>query len=285
MLTRKKILKLYRIFLNLLCVPFFLRRFLQAEVGIEYNVSLSDKWKLLFGISRNVRNIPGATSWWEHIMMVEMILSIPASLDGAVVECGCFNGLSTASLSLACSLTGRRLKVFDSFKGLPEPAVDDQVHRLPHYAEIHSYKKGNFKADVQSVKRNLETFGKPQVCDLIPGFFSDTLPFFSDRCVFVFVDVDLRESLKTCLKYLYPLLQNGCRLYTHEAHHLEIAQLFFDKEWWSRTMDLPAPGLIGAGTGLAFNAHFGSAIGYTIKDIELQNWPIVCQDTEMEDEH
>jgi O-methyltransferase len=275
---RARILKLYWLVLNVACAPFFLRKFFQAKVGCDYNVRLLDKIRLLVSIMRNVRKIPGATSWWEHLLLVETVLSIPPLTKGVVVECGCFNGSSTASLSLACSLTGRKLKVFDSFEGLPDPLAIDVLHHLPHYGEIHHYVKGTFRASVESVKRNLERFGCLDACDLVPGFFDETLPSFSEECALVFLDVDLRSSLETCLRYLFPLLQEGCKLFTHEAHHLEIAQVFFDSGWWAKNVGSTAPGLIGAGTGLAFNASFGSAIGYTIKELQSQNMQVVRQD-------
>ncbi len=265
--------------LNLILALVFLRRFLKGKVGIEYNVTLCTKVKLLFHIFRNVRKIPGSTSWWEHVTLAEAILSVPAGLEGAVVECGCFKGSSTASISLVCSLVGRRLKVFDSFQGLPTPADSDKAHYLPFHGEVHTYEQGAFKADKQEVINNLKAFGAWEVCDLIPGFFSETLPTFSEKCVLVFTDVDLRDSLQTCLMYLFPLLHDGCKLFTHEAHHLEIAQIFFDEYWWQQSTHMPAPGLVGAGTGLAFNADFGSSIGYTIKGLKSQSFKTVSQDS------
>ena len=269
--------RMYRSLLNLLILPLFLRRFLKGNVGQEYSVGMAAKLRLLWRIFRNVRKIPSCTSWWEHVVLAETILSVPASLEGVVVECGCFKGASTASLSLACSLVGRRLKVFDSFEGLPTPSNSDRSHHLPHYGEVHTYEQGAFSADMPTVVDNLKRFGASDVCDLIPGFFNDTLPSFRERCVLVFADVDLRDSLESCVRHLYPLLGHGCKLYSHEAHHLEIAQIFFDERWWSQNMGIPAPGLIGAGTGLAFNADFGSSIGYTIKRLESQKLRVVPQ--------
>jgi hypothetical protein len=42
-----------------------------------------------------------------------------------------------------------------------------------------------------------------------------------------FVDIDLRSSLEDCIRSLWPFLQIGCRLYTHEAADISIASLFF----------------------------------------------------------
>ena len=40
------------------------------------------------------------------------------------------------------------------------------------------------------------------------------------------VYVDLKDSLMTCLRYLWPLLEDRCCVFTHEASHMEIASLF-----------------------------------------------------------
>jgi O-methyltransferase len=271
------IARIYRSFINLLILPLFLRRFLKGNVGQEYSIGIAVKLRLLWCIFRNVRKIPTCTSWWEHVVIAESILCVPASLEGVVVECGCFKGASAASLSLACSLVGRRLTVFDSFSGLPEPTDADRAHHLPHYGEIHTYEKGAYSADMQTVMDNLKNYGAWELCDLIPGFFNETLLSFKDKCVLVFADVDLRDSLEICVRHLFPLLGNNCKMFSHEAHHIEIAKLFFDEQWWKKNMGLPAPGLVGAGTGLAFNADFGSCIGYAIKHMESQSLRIVHQ--------
>ncbi|MEW5924323.1 MAG: hypothetical protein AB1746_10080, partial [Candidatus Zixiibacteriota bacterium] len=67
--------------------------------------------------------VPSQTTPADGLMLAEALLSIDAS--GAVVECGCFSGASTAKLSILCHMTGRKLHVFDSFEGLPESASGD----------------------------------------------------------------------------------------------------------------------------------------------------------------
>ena len=57
----------------------------------------------------------------EGLIMAEALLSLEA--PGEVIECGCFNGGSSAKLSIIAKTVGKKLMVFDSFEGLPE--VDD----------------------------------------------------------------------------------------------------------------------------------------------------------------
>lgn len=271
------LIKVYCKILNVLYLPVFLSSFLSREVGKEYSVGLTDKIQLLVKIWRNTRRIPGETSWREHILMAENILRIPVSTEGVVVECGCFKGASSASLSLACSLANRRLVIFDSFQGLPEPSDADKIHHLPSLGESHTYSRGAFCGEMKEVKANLETYGHAQVCELVPGYFEETLPRFSEECVFVFLDVDLRKSLETCLKYLWPLLKDGCRLFTHEAHHLEIAQLFFDREWW-KNVDSSPPGLVSVIYRLSPSTGFWGALGYAVKSLKSLEWNVKAQD-------
>ena len=54
--------------------------------------------------------------------MSAKLVAIPPEVPGAVVECGCFGGGSTANLSLVCDIVDRELIVCDSFEGMPARA-------------------------------------------------------------------------------------------------------------------------------------------------------------------
>ena len=155
--------------------------------------------------------------------MATMILKIPRSIDGCVVECGCYRGGSTANLSLVCALTGRRLEVFDSFRGLPEPKDQDTNTLLGKRST--KFQRGQFQGDLDDVQANVSQWGDVSVCRFNAGYFDNVLPQVSKECVLVFLDVDLRSSLETCVRYLWPLLQDECYLFTHEAQDTEARQL------------------------------------------------------------
>ncbi|MBI2010131.1 MAG: class I SAM-dependent methyltransferase [Candidatus Chisholmbacteria bacterium] len=257
--------EVYLLLVQTLALPLVLASFLSQETGHDYGIGLIQKLWLLLKTYRNHRRIPGATSWYEHLIMIEAILKLPPSTPGVVVECGCYKGASTANLSLACQLTQRKLIVFDSFSGLPVPKSSDREHHCPTLGEIHTYTKGSFKGRLKEVRQNLSRFGHLPSCQLVPGYFAKTLPKFHQsrqKAVFVFTDVDLTDSLKTCLKYIWPNLHSLGVWFTHEAQHLEISQLFFDRPWWRRELKQKPPGLIGAGVGLPVGLK-STALGYT----------------------
>ncbi|MBI3313844.1 MAG: class I SAM-dependent methyltransferase [Candidatus Omnitrophica bacterium] len=276
------LLRLYRILLQGLCIPVFLSEFFEKETGSAYGLSFTAKCTLVVQMIRSNMRIVSGSTFLEHIAMATTLLKLPKSLDGVVVECGTYKGVSAANISLVCRIVGRRLIIFDSFQGLPEPSEQDKEHTLLGAKEIHSYAKGQWSGSLDEVKHNIAQYGVLEVCDFHQGYFDQTLPDFHQKCVQVWVDVDYRSSLETCLRYLWPLLQDGCTFYTHEAGHMEIAALFFSESWWQANLKTTPPGLVGAGTGIGFKilsgSYFNSSLGFTIKNPTLKNFRTVPQE-------
>ncbi len=255
---------------NLLgAVPFVLTFLTDREVGREYGVGFTGKLRLLLKFARNAGGLETLSSIKEHMELAAAIFAVPASVAGDVVECGCYLGGSSVNLSLVCELVGRRLVIFDSFEGLPEPGEYDRTHVYLHYGTTDDYYKGRFAASLDTVKANIGRWGSLEVCDFVPGFFEDTLPGQGRAVVAAFLDVDLIDSLKPCLIGLWPHMPEGSRLYVHEVASLSLVSLFFDSEWWLEQLGEPAPGLVGTGTGLPLTALQGSKIGYAQKGSKI----------------
>ncbi len=274
------LLKYYRKILVVLSLPVILETYLLTGTGKEYGVGLLKKIILLIRFIKNNYQIKSASNFIEHLTMATRILNIPKNLKGCLVECGSFKGGSTANLSLLAEITGRTLEVFDSFQGLPKPNKNDRKHILVDLGEIHTYSQGSWSASLAEVKKNILKYGNIKVCNFHAGFFKKTLPVFDKRCVFIFLDVDLRISLETCLKYLWPRLENNGYLFTHEATHMEIASLFFDKDWWGNNLHCYPAGLIGSGCGLGLSPAsdaFKSQLGYTVKNPQVKNFKFETQ--------
>lgn len=273
--------RVWRITVTFMSIPIVLREYFSSDLGAEYGVSFFKKIWLMYRMAKNSRRIKTASHWLEHLIMATQILKVPRRVQGCVVECGSFKGGSAANLSLVCALCDRRLEIFDSFAGLPEPSSVDKSHLVVKDTEVHTYSKGAFCGTLDEVRKNIARFGEIRVCNFNVGFFEQSLPNFRQSCVFIFADVDLTESLQTCLRYLWPNLQQGCCLFTHEAPHVEIAALFFDNTWWQSNLRCKAPGLIGAGSGLGLlpsAGGFRSDLGYTVRSPLVAEFKISPQE-------
>ena len=265
-LSMKRLFKIYRHVLYFFALPIFVSSFFRPAVGKEYDVGFWKKISLVRSFRKTIRSIPSASDWLEHLAMAERILLIPRSVEGGVIECGAYKGASTANLSRACVLTGRTLYVADSFEGLPEPVEEDRYHLQEVKGKHKEYRKGDYAGAFEEVKQNIRRHGDIQCCEFIRGYYENTLAGLKDKkLVFVFLDVDLNDSLKTCCKYLWVGLEGGCFLFSHEAQDLAFVSHFFNQAWWQEHLKTDAPGFIGAGTGLPLGIAYGSAIGYTVK--------------------
>lgn len=261
-------LRVYKKIIDWLIVPILFFDFVGQKTSPDLQIGFFAKAKLFFQVFRMPRKIRSATSCQEHLLMCLRLLSLPSSLEGDAAECGSFLGSSSASLSLACRLAKRKLFLFDSFEGLPEPQ-EDQNQYLPHLSKQVVYQKGQYAGSLETVRNNIKKFGALEVCQFVKGNFQDTLPHFlaaNQTLCFVFLDVDLPSSLMVCLKNLWPLLQKNGFLFTHEAQNLDFVSRFFQPQWWLENIKSKAPGLIGAGLGLSYNTSFTSPLAYIKKN-------------------
>lgn len=195
-----------------------------------------------------------------HVVLAEAILSIPKSVPGVVVECGCWKGASSASLSLVCALTGRRLVVCDSFAGLRRrPAPPRGVTLASMAITRRACSPVHWRGSA-----NIRAWGAIDVCDFVPGFFSDSLTALKEPVALAFMDVDLESSMRDAVRAISPLLAEGGYLYTNDAGDLDVVKVFFDEAWWQATLGCGAPGFVGSGCGLPLSPSY-SALGYARK--------------------
>ena len=149
-----------------------------------------------------------------RLMYLVELLDSTSDVDGLVVECGCYLGLSSYVL---CSFLQRRdpafdgngYHIFDSFEGLSEPTADDDIpDDWRNAKQLHQMTKaGHFAAPLVAVKENLKEFaGITYHPGWIPASFTG-LPVSSYR--FVHVDVDLYDPTLDTLAYFYPRLAPG----------------------------------------------------------------------------
>jgi O-methyltransferase len=258
----------YRRALTCSGVPLLVESIRRSNSGRGRPLPQAAIWSIAPRFMWNSRKVEAFSSYNEHLAITAHIIGVPAQTEGCVIECGCFRGGSTVNLSRASALVGRELHVFDSFEGLPTPPPGGGENVVHHERATNTYERGMYAASLEEVKENVRRCGDASVCHFHRGWFEDTLPEFSTPCVTAFVDVDLRASLETCVRAIWPMLVDGGALFVHEARHHEIASLFFDDDWWEQNVGADAPGLIGAGSGLGLDplvGGWGSQLGYARK--------------------
>ena len=190
----------------------------------------------------------------EMLLFARTVFHISEKLGGVIVEAGSYKGGSTAKLSLIAKISGRKLVVFDSFQGLPEnrevQTYTADIRAFHHYKKTtYVFPKGKYKGLLSEVRRNIHRYGSPELCFLKKGWFKNTMPKFHEKIAAVFLDVDLASSTRTCLKYLYPLLQPGGFLMSHDGHLTLVTEVFQNKDFWEKTVGFPKPPMFGLNKG------------------------------------
>jgi hypothetical protein len=167
---------------------------------------------------------------------------------GDVVECGTWKGGSAANLSLVCRIVGRKLRIYDSFEGLPAGLPDDR--------EAKHYQKGDYCGTLDEVRSNLERYGAIECCELVQGWFDVTLPELNSPVLLAFLDVDLEASLHVCVRHIWPQLVERGFIFIDEFVGLDYCALFYSERYWKTYFDRTPPGLIGAGSGLPLGEYY-----------------------------
>jgi O-methyltransferase len=177
------------------------------------------------------RNVEIAHDHSDILQFLLAIFELPESIKGCIVEAGAYKGGGTAKISLAAGYLKRDLFVFDSFKGLPE-------NNEPHEKNIKGqsikgwFEKGNFGGTLEEVKKNVSEYGDLSVCHFVPGWFEDTMLSFKQEIALAYLDVDLAESTRTCLKYLFPLLSSGGAIFSQDGDFPLVINVFKDEKFW-----------------------------------------------------
>lgn len=142
------------------------------------------------------------------------LLKSTAAVAGDVVECGCYQGLSSYMLCsqlrlLDAAFDGTGFHIFDSFEGLSNPVAEDWVSDdHPDAGRVQSMcRPGNFAATLASVQAAMADF--PGVA-FHPGWIPDRFPEMPERQYrFIHVDVDLYQPTRDALDYFFPRLSPG----------------------------------------------------------------------------
>ncbi len=193
----------------------------------------------------------------EALHILEEIIELPSETPGAVVECGAFLGGSTAKLSLAASLSGRKLIVCDSFEGLPQVGTVDHMEQKPDFVT------GAYQGRLELVSANVSRLGSPECVEFVRGWYGQSLGQLSGNPIAcAFWDVDLHDSFRDCIRALWPEMTPGAKVFIHDVDREGVLKAFSDPSWWHDEMHDEPPEVIGAHVGLS---PLSPLIGYATK--------------------
>ena len=232
-----------------LTLPFSILAILNSRrIHPAYKITWWKKLRLGTTFFLNGIRIQSGTPYKTHLAMALKLFETPPEVAGDVIECGTWKGGSAANLSLACRIVGRKLKIFDSFEGLP---AGDAMDR-----EAPLYKRGDYAGSLEEVRANIGNYGAPECCEYVRGWFKDTLPRLNTPVILAFLDVDLEASLDCCVRYIYPHLTAAGYIFIDEVTGTDYCAIFYSERWWRENFDRTPPGLIGAGVGLALGEFY-----------------------------
>ena len=166
-------------------------------------------------------------------------------MEGAVLECGSWQGGSSANLSLICRLTKRKLLIYDSFQACRK-----------RRRSTGSLMNGGVQRFVGNRKENIERYGAIECCEFVEGWFDETLPNLNTPVLLAFLDVDLELSLESCVRYIWPHMVEKGYIFIDEYVDLDYCSIFWSEKYWKKYFDRTPPGLIGSGVGLPLGEYY-----------------------------
>jgi hypothetical protein len=190
--------------------------------------------------ARIQRSVP-SPHYPSELVAVARAIAERGGLPGDVAEFGVFRGSSAAKLSLVCRATRKRLLLFDSFEGLPEPEPDDVAHQIER---PRRFAKGEYAGTLDEVQASVRSFGAPDVCDYFPGWFHDTTANFRTKLAVAFVDVDLTASTREAIAAAWPNVVHGGILFVHDATDAKLGSLLESEEFWVSAGGVPRTAFI-----------------------------------------
>ncbi len=214
-------------------------------------------WSLLLAFVRSL-SLQRPSSVIEGLCMVRLVLKVRPytavfvprlaalytlgrdieyrAIPGDIVECGVYNGGSSALVASVCCRapdSGRRIWLFDSFEGLPQPTERDGAAAQSCGWWCHGH--------MENVRRIHDTLDVPvERRILVKGWFHETFPTVDiPRIALLHIDADWYDSVKLCLERFYDNVQPGGYVVIDDYGHWEGCRLATDEFMISRDIQAP----------------------------------------------
>jgi hypothetical protein len=216
--------------------------FLRADYPID--LPLPERLRLVARFLRITNHVRTYHTQAEMLTVADRVLRLAGRPGLTVLEAGAGKGGGSAKLSLVARIAGARLVVCDSFRGMPP---NDERHDTI-WGRRTEFREGAFRGTARLVERTIARFGAPEVCELVKGWFADTLPTLERPLDVVLLDVDLAASTRECVRWLYPRIRPGGALLSQDGHLSATIDLLADDRFWREEVGVSPPAIHGLGT-------------------------------------
>jgi len=157
-----------------------------------------------------LKNLIG-TGYGEGLYILDSLQNA-LPFEGDVCEFGVAQGATSALLANEIKDTGKKLWLFDSFEGLPEPTEKDSlINDIFNLGSMAAY-KGTMACPIDMVRLRLADIQFPaERTMIIPGFIETTIhnTGLPEKVCFAYIDFDFYEPILIALQYLDRVLQPG----------------------------------------------------------------------------
>ncbi len=168
-------------------------------------------------------------------------------INGAFVECGVWKGGCAAIMGFIAdkSKSQRKIWLFDSFEGLPEPTEKDGLLAKKYAADKMGGKLESIDkcvGPIEDVKKIFFDILKIKSENIVikKGWFQDTLPKMKEKIgpiSILRIDGDWYESTKCCLDNLYNIVISGGYIIIDDYGYWEGARKALDEFFTERKIN------------------------------------------------
>lgn len=155
--------------------------------------------------------ISGGMQSFDRAITICRLLMDCAHICGDVCEFGCFEGHTAL---LMRTVTEKKMWLYDSFEGLPEPGPFDGKHP--------NYQRGAMKANPFYVREMFDNLQYPEP-KMIEKPFSDLQIYdIPDYIAFAHIDADLHYSIRKALELIWPFMSTNGIIVIDDYRHPDL---------------------------------------------------------------
>jgi hypothetical protein len=154
-----------------------------------------------------------------EICQLATIVKNTSKIKGDIAEVGVYKGGSAKVISKYKK--NKKLHLIDTFKGLPKGQGQDK-----NVISKVTYTKGQYKADIDSVKKMLSKYNNIQI---YKSRFPENSQKLKKKCFsLVHLDLDIYQSTYDCLSFFYKRMTKGGIIITHDYQNSSGVRKAFD---------------------------------------------------------